>query len=144
MRRRSATSNRPIAEAMTTAASALGEFAVADRAPAGGECHGQRADDAGQLRPRSRGFRYRSARRAAADGKPLEKSGGEVDGRSNHFLIRIDRLAKPRGVRTRQDAGVGERHERRREAAESYRRQVLDADRRYGKRRQSERKGAEH
>ena len=44
------------------------------------EGDGKRAHNPGQLRPRSRRFRHRSARRTAADGKSLEKSGGEVCG----------------------------------------------------------------
>ena len=73
------------------------------------EGDGKRADNPGQLRPRSCRFRHRGARRTAADWKSLEKSGGEVCGaESNHFLIGIDRSAKPRSVRARQDAGVGE------------------------------------
>ena len=95
MRRRSATSMRPMAEAMTTAASA-GVGRCCSRFGRRHQQHrdAERADDAGQLRPRAGGLGHRRARRAAADRKALEEAGGEVgDAEADHLLVGIDRSA---------------------------------------------------
>ena len=115
-----ATSNRPIAEAITTAASALsGRCWSRSGAATSSSATAQRADDAGQLRPGARGLGDRRARRAAADRKALEESGGEV-GRPepHHLLVGVDIRAGPRGIGAREHAGVGERHEGDRAAAD--------------------------
>ena len=77
--RRSANSNRPIAAAITTAASAgVGKMLQQVGRDDQQQRDGQRAHDAGQLRPGAGGFGHRRARRAAADRKALEEPGSEV------------------------------------------------------------------
>ena len=92
MRRRSANSNRPIAAAITTAASALrGQVLQQVRREQQQQRDRERADDAGQLRLRAGRFGDRRARRAAADRKALEEPGGEVGrAEADHLLVRID------------------------------------------------------
>ena len=94
----------------TPDAAEVGHFDQADRRgdDDGGKCrrrqmlqeigssHQQRgnaqgADDTGELGLRAGRFRHRGARRAAADRKALEKSGGEIGGaQPNHLLVGID------------------------------------------------------
>ena len=91
----------------------------------------ERADDTGQLRPGARGLGDRRARRTRADRKALEESGDQVGStQPHHLLIRIDKGPGARGVRAREHAGVGERHEGNREAAEQHRDDVTIRDRR--------------
>ena len=132
MRRRSATSNRPMADAMTTAASAvLRQVLQQVRREHQQQRDRERAHDAGQLGPRAGGLGHRRARRAAADRKALEESGGQVgDAEADHLLVRIDRRAQARGIGAREHARVGERHERDGDAAHQDRHQIVDANER--------------
>ena len=118
MRRRSDTSNRPMAEAMTTAAK-RGVWQMLEQRGRKQQQQrdGERAHDAGQLRPGARRLGDRCARRAAADREALKEGGGEVgDAEAHHLLVRIDRCAQTRRVGSREHARVGERDERDREA----------------------------
>ena len=99
---------------MTTAASALvGKSCSRSGASKQQQGYGERADDAGHLRLGARGLRNRRARRAAADRKALEESGGEVGcAQPHHLLVGVDISAGPRRVGARQHAGVGEGYQR--------------------------------
>ena len=96
MRLRSAISNRPIAEAITTAASAAWAGACSRFGRrTSSSATATRADHAGELRLGAGRLGHRRARRAAADREALEEAGGEV-GRAqpDHLLVGIDRLAE--------------------------------------------------
>ena len=77
---------------MTTAASAVvGRWL--QQVGCGHQQHGdaEGADDAGHLGLGAGRFGHRRARRAAADRKALEESGGEIGGaQSDHLLVGID------------------------------------------------------
>ena len=134
MRRRSATSNRPIAEAMTTAASAVfGRFWSRFGREQQQQRDRERAHDPRQLRPGARRLGHRRARRAAADREALEEAGREVgDAEADHLLVRVDRRAQTRRIGSREHARVGERHEGDRDAAHEDRHEVVDVDRAEG------------
>ncbi|MNZ79064.1 hypothetical protein D3C78_976580 [compost metagenome] len=83
--------------------------------------HRQGADHPGQLGLGASRLGHRRARGAAADGKALEQSGGQVGGaQADHFLVGVDLGLGARGVGARQHAGVGEGDDGDRAAAEHH------------------------
>ena len=80
---------------------------------------GERANDPGHLRLGSGGLGNGRARRAAANREALEKSGGQIGRpKSHHLLVGVDVSSGPRRVGTRQHAGVSERYQGHRAAAD--------------------------
>ena len=128
MRRRSDTSIRPMADAMTTAASAVfGRSWSSVGREQQQQRDRERAHDARQLGLGARRLGHRCARRAAADREALEEAGREVgDAEAHHLLVRVDRCSQTRRVGAREHARVGEGHERDREAAREDRHQAVD------------------
>ncbi|MHC2425729.1 hypothetical protein ACVIST_002474 [Bradyrhizobium elkanii] len=124
---------------MTTAANAaFGQVLKQVRRYQQQKGDGQRADDAGQLRARSGGFRDRRARSAAADRKTLKKAGRQI-GRAepHHLLVGINAIAQSSRIGARKHAGVGERHQRDGAAADQHLHDVAIADPGNGKSRQA-------
>ena len=147
MRRRSATSNRPIAAAITTAASAaVGRFCSRFGRHTSGAGDGERADDAGELRPRTRGLGDRRARRAAADREALEESRPPGSRRRAPTISWLGSTGLPLCGRVvaRQHAGVGERDQRDGQAADRAPARCRHADQRQREGRQALRQRAEH
>ena len=146
MRRRSSNSNRPIADAITTAASALvGRFLIRSGASEQQQRDRHRTDDTGELSPGARGLGDRGARGAAADRKALEESGGQVGGaQADHLLVRVDVAAGLRRIGAGEDTGVGERYQGDGTAADHHRADVGETDPRHGERRQALRQRTEH
>ena len=139
MRRRSATSNRPMRrgdhDGRQRAVGKVLEHVGRHHDEQGDR---QRADDAGQLCLRACGLGYRGARRAAADGEALKEAGREVGGaESHHLLIRVDAGSGSRRVSAREHARVGERNEGDRAAADHDRDEVGVGDPGDGERRQT-------
>ena len=110
MRRRSDTSNRPIADAMTTAARAvLRQILEQVGREHQQHCDSERTHDPRQLGPGARRLGHRCARRAAADRKALEEACREVgDAEAHHLLVRVDRCTQTRRIGSREHTGVGE------------------------------------
>ena len=147
MRRRSVISIRPIAEAMTTAASAVfGRCCSSVGREQQQQRDRQRADHAGQLGAGACRLGHRGARRTAADREALEETGGEVgDAKTHHLLVRVDRRAQARRIGPRKHARVGERDQRDGEAAGDDRtRGSSRGDQRQPRRGQALRQRAEH
>ena len=73
---------------------------------------GDRRGHAGQLRARPCRLGDRRTRVAAADGEPVEQTGGDVDDtQRRQLLVAVDALVAAQGHAARQHTRVGERHE---------------------------------
>ena len=135
-----------MADAMTTAASAVcGRFWSRLGANSSRSAIATAPTTPGQLGPGAGGLRDRRARRAAADREALEEPGRQVGhAEPHHLLVRIDRRLESRGVGAREHAGVGERHQRDRDAAGDDRHQVARSRSAAGSVRAAPRERAEH
>ena len=146
MRRRSATSISPMAAAMTTAASAVEGKCFSSS----GAKVSNRATATAPTTPVSWVLAPAASATGVRElllliGKPWNRPAVEVGhAQPDHFLIGIDVVAGAHAVGPRQHAGVGERYQRHRAAAQHDCRDVRSVDPGNGEARQSLGQGAEN